>query len=826
MVSILKERAYLDPKDKGCDGKSSGEGPFCLPLRSTIAPSGSQAAKTKRDEPKTVGMIQDQSNPLPKQGEFSLFDPPLPKEPGVTSYQAKVFVPGGGGALLVAWVPQEVIQDVVPGCRVILASTEGERKGLVYQVFRAKRRKPRWTVKELIDRQPVIGTAFFVLARELASYYCAPLSLALKTMLPACLWENPSSRRRAQAKWLELGAGWVAAQGSLSGEDPSEVEACRWLEERSPIPISQVIRKTRWPRDFWERLVAKGWVVFRDPPLERSVELCREESSPVQVTLSREQKDALAVLTQSLDRGPGHPILLYGVTGSGKTEIYFEAIDHVLKRGGSALLLVPERALTPQHLERLKARFPAQDAIAVWHSGLSETIRVQQWWRIQRGEIRVVLGTRSALFLPLRKLSLIVLDEEQDPSYKQREGLRYHARQAAMMRAQLEGALVVLGSATPSLESWYKANQGEYRLVKLQARAGKARLPWVHVVDLRLGRRSSSSRKPEADEILAPFVREQVQKCLEQGKQVLIYVNRRGYAGAVQCQVCGEVVRCPRCSVALAFHKSLQALLCHYCTHRSQWQEACPRCGAIAMKLLGRGTERIEELLRELFPQVRLLRADSDSLKDRSLWEAAVRAFRKGELDILVGTQILSKGLDFPGLGCVVVLEWDFVLSLPDFRATERAFQQLTQVAGRAGRAGGEAHVFLQTCCPHHPAIQFARHHDFEGFAESELELRQKFFFPPFAELVLLSWEGRNQERTRRLAEQAHDRIMEALGGLADVGPCMSAPIERIRDRYRFQVLIKTRRLPELARKLFTLQSRLRDAKVRLEVDVDPVEFW
>jgi primosomal protein N' (replication factor Y) len=763
----------------------------------------------------------------PKEGGELLLFPTLPPAPSpAKGSRAKVFAGPGGAALLECSLPEDARPEDWVGRRVEIASSEGSRRGIVCQVVQAEAEPPKWHLFRVLDPEPILSRRLFELARQLSRLYCAPLPVALKTALPSCLWETPSERMRC---WIEtLPSAFEEDGAKETGDGTEEKRALLWLAERGRMLLSEAVRTSGWSRSFWERLAREGCVVLRKLPREGDREgSLGQVAKATQPPLTPAQKDCVQVLLDSLAKGSQTPILLYGVTGSGKTEVYLRAIEEVLEKGGSALLLVPEIALAPQLLERLKKRLEPRWPVAVWHSGLAPAVRALSWWRVQRGEVNLVLGTRSSLFLPFRKLSLIILDEEHDPSYKQEEGLRYHARQAALLRGRLEGALVVLGSATPSLESWYCAKNGKYRLLELPQRTGQARMPVVHVVDLRLEGRRHSREEDRAEPwaFLAPFVRKRVQGYLDQKKQILVYVNRRGYAAALQCLACGERLICPRCSVALTFHKALAKLLCHYCGYLAGIPGTCPRCGSGELRLLGKGTERVEEGLRELFPGARILRVDSDSLRERARWEQAIQAFQRKEVDILVGTQLLSKGLDFPNLGCVVVLEWDLLLHLPDFRATERAFQQLTQVAGRAGRAGGDAEVFVQTRCPHHPAIQFARHHDFKGFAESELELRGKLLFPPYRQLILLRWEGRNQERTRRVSEQARERIMVLLAKLAEASEVFPAPIEKIRGRYRYLLLLKTDTPEAVAQKLFPEQSTLKDSRVRLEIDVDPFDF-
>ncbi|VVM04700.1 partial Primosomal protein N', partial [Methylacidimicrobium cyclopophantes] len=436
---------------------------------------------------------------------------------------------------------------------------------------------------------------------------------------------------------------------------------------------------------------------------------------------------------------------------------------------------------------------------------------------------------RSAVFAPLRELGLIVVDEEHETAYKQGETPRYHARDVAVMRARREGIPVLLGSACPSLESYANALAGKYRLLELSARVEDRSLPLVQIVDLRRRgrkRRSTAGASPSEIPWLSGELQEEVGKRLARGEQALLYVNRRGYARVLQCSDCGGVKECPHCSIALTYHRAGENLRCHFCGHSEPLPVACPVCRGARLEALGAGTERVVESVQKAFPSARILRMDSDSMARKGALGEALRAFAERRFDILVGTQMVAKGLHFPGVTFVGVVQIDGLLHMPDFRSAERAFQQLLQVAGRSGRGESRGVVFVQTRSPFHPAIQFARHHDYRGFAEQELEFRASFGYPPHARLVLLVWKSPDESLCRQAAQIESGELCQRLSGIAEGGGVLPAPIARLQGSFRYQLLLKTNRIVEAARviKQWT-EERLRRPEVDLTVDVDPVDF-
>jgi primosomal protein N' (replication factor Y) len=519
--------------------------------------------------------------------------------------------------------------------------------------------------------------------------------------------------------------------------------------------------------------------------------------------------------------------LLHGVTGSGKTEVYLQAIAHALAQGKGAIVLVPEISLTPQTIERFKARFcsgPLRTLVAVLHSHLSTGERHDEWHKIRQGRARIVIGARSAIFAPVEPLGLIVVDEEHEYSYKQEEAPRYHARDVAVVRGQREGAVVILGSATPSLESYYNAQRGKYTLLELRQRADDRHLPVVRVVDMR------HERREQGPPIFSRMLREAILRRLEAHEQTILFLNRRGYSTALQCPKCGYVAGCPNCSVALTYHRRDQRLCCHICGHQAPAPTVCPRpdCRNPAIRYFGLGTQRVEEALNRLFPHARVQRMDSDVLQRKEDYRRILGDFRTGRSDILLGTQMIAKGLHFPNVTLVGVIYADLSLHQTDFRAAERTFQLLAQVSGRAGRGDVEGEVIVQAFTPFHPAIQYARRHDFVSFYEQEIEFREQLNYPPLSRVALLTLKGRNEEKVKFTAEHLKRELAKAVEDwphLVLAGPA-PAPLLRAETYYRYQIMLRTRHMSRLSRVL----TRVGDAfplpdHVSLTIDVDPVNL-
>jgi primosomal protein N' (replication factor Y) len=569
------------------------------------------------------------------------------------------------------------------------------------------------------------------------------------------------------------------------------------------------------------------------------------ELHPRDAGATRREADAAVEPVSRITKHESRTFLLHGVTGSGKTEIYLQAIAHALEQGKGAIVLVPEISLTPQTVERFKARFSSgklQTLVAVLHSHLSAGERHDEWHKIRQGRARIVIGARSAIFAPVEPLGLIIVDEEHEHTYKQEESPRYHARDVAVMRGQMEGAVVVLGSATPSLESFYNCQKGKFSLLTLPERVDNQKMPRVRVVDLR-----SSSRDGKGPPIFSPQLKEAITQRLEKGEQTILFLNRRGYSSSLVCEKCGHVCECPNCSLALTYHRPEQALRCHICAWSEQVPKFCPneKCKNPGIRYSGLGTQKVEDVLGKLFPRARIKRMDADVMRKKDDYRKVLDAFKHGDIDILIGTQMIAKGLHFPNVTLVGIIYADSALHQPDFRAGERTFQLLTQVAGRAGRGDIEGEVFVQAFTPFHPAIQYARRHDFNGFFEQELEFRKQLNYPPFSRVALLTLKGRNEEKVRFSAEHLKRMIesrvqspkSKVAAGEASLdighqtldlkisGPA-PAPLPRAESLYRYQIMLRTRAMSRLSAALEKIVSTLAlPDDVTLAVDIDPVNL-
>ena len=631
---------------------------------------------------------------------------------------------------------------------------------------------------------------------------------------------NRPAVRPKKEKWVALcpalptGLSLTAKQSAL----------VRFLRERGEMPVIDLHDFFKNPLAALRTLENKGILRVFDKEVSRgpapAPTIGKNENG---ISLNDAQTMVLDEVRKCIASGRFSPCLLYGVTGSGKTEVYLRAIAEVLGGGGGAIYLVPEIALTAQLLSRIGSRFPKQE-IAVLHSGISQSARYDQWKRIRRGEVRVVVGARSALFAPAPNLRLIVVDEEHDPSYKQDDRLRYNARDLALVRGRFAETTVILGSATPAIQSYFHAVEGRYRVLTLPARIDDRPLPRVEVVDLR-SERDERGLTP----LLSRTLIEAIRKTLADGRQTLLFLNRRGFHTYLFCPDCGHVFSCPNCDISLTHHASEAVLKCHHCDFTVKIASRCPSCKGSRVRSYGAGTERVEEEVKKLFPTARIARMDSDTTPRPGDSGRILRDLDRGEIDILIGTQMITKGHDFPAITLVGVVAADASLNIPDFRAAERTFQILTQVSGRGGRGDQPGRVVIQTFTPDHYSIRRAQEHDYAGFYADELPLRRQLAYPPFSRLIGLQFSSlKKEEGKRAVAEfgaRARELALTMTGGKTEViGPAES-PLARIRGRYRWQLLLKgkeSRSLHLLSQKL--LEGAGHDG-LEIQIDVDPVNF-
>ncbi len=666
-------------------------------------------------------------------------------------------------------------------------------------------------IREVIgieDELPYFSEKTITLLQWMATYYSVGFTLALKSALPAPVREGHSKARElyvveAITPLPSLPVPLTKRQKTLY-DDILRVDGGR---------LAQICEEFKTTPQTIKKLASLGVVRCEKQIIVRSPLMGRRILQDKPKPLMKEQAEALKEIF-SLDK----PVLLFGVTGSGKTEVYMQAIGEVLAEGRGAIVLVPEISLTPQTVNRFAARFGNQ--VAVLHSALSDGERYDEWHRIRRGEAKVVVGPRSAIFAPLPRVGLIVVDEEHDSGYKQDESPRYSARDVAVMRAHFEGARCILGSATPSLESWRNATAlGKYRLVEMAHRVGFRSLPSVRIIDLR------EEGKPDMPPpIFSQPLIEALKTRIERGEQAILFINRRGYAPSVQCPRCGFVMECERCSAKMTYHSKDDTVRCHLCGAWSRPPKVCPQCHTPGFRYSGFGTQRVEQALHTILPRARIIRMDADATSRRHSHDELLTAFRAKEADILLGTQMIAKGLDFPNVTLVGILAADRSLNIAyDFRAAERTFQLIAQVSGRAGRGELPGEVFVQTLLPEHPAIALASTCDFRLFAQGELKVRQAAKLPPFCKLACITFISKDGAFAERAATQAEIRFTQCKG--IDVSPAVPAPLERKEEYYRWQLLLRassSKLLGAACEHILPRAQRIQD-NLRILVDIDAI---
>lgn len=663
---------------------------------------------------------------------------------------------------------------------------------------------------QLVDDTPPLPQDILALLYFCSDYYRHPLGMTVMSALPARLRNAEPCRIERQMFYRLTALGQDKTQADLPKRKVVQGRILAALKSGPCTPIQLRALSATVPANL-KAMQEAGWI-----------ELVEEENAATQQTrfegghsLTAEQQQ---VVNEVAETSGYRCFLLHGITGSGKTETYVHLMHESLQRGGQVLLLIPEINLTPQLEQYFRNRFPDTELVSL-HSGLNDGVRAQNWLRAQSGAARIVLGTRLAVFAPMPHLSLILVDEEHDASFKQQDGLRYSARDVAIFRASQRGVPVVLGSATPSLESWHNAQSGRYELLKLTQRAAaQAELPQIRCIDI--------SRTP-LQEGLSTAVLAAIRERLGRKEQSLLFINRRGYAPVLMCTACGWLSGCPNCSGKLVLHLKDRRLRCHHCGYQNRVPTACPSCGNADLHPVGLGTQRLEAALQQHFPEARILRVDRDSTRNKGAWNAMREQIHAGEADILVGTQILAKGHDFPNLTLVAVLDPDGALYSADFRASERLFAQLVQVAGRAGRADKPGEVLVQTAFPEHPLFAALRRHDFEAWAQQVLAERDQAGFPPFVYQAMLRAEGRQDGQVFAFLKRAREAAIE-LAGQVEVYGVVPASMPKRAQRSRAQLLIQASSRKALQQFLRAWQPQLetlQDKKIRWSLDVDPIEF-
>src|ERR1700756_3212764 len=785
-------------------------------------------------------------------------------------------------------VPEILRDSVQPGNRVLVPFRNKSMVGVVVECIQHAPEGTRIReIMKVIDFLPALTPKLIELAHWIAGYYLAPVGEVFRAMLPPVIelrtdrqivladagreaaGKEPSATRslnpQLHAFVLQLRdkggvmplasapkcgvdadalqrlrrAGLIEIRESLLGRKAKTQRVVAWksvagvaeqvpqpaaLEARGPLPLAQLLRVTQVSRSVIERILRDGLLESWDERIDPAEDPFDVGYVPPAHQLNAEQENALNLVRARFELGEFGVLLLHGVTGSGKTEVYMRAVQDTLARGKTAIILVPEIALTLWIGRQCRAWFGARfEGVAVLHSALSEIERAREWWRVRNGEARVIVGTRSAIFAPVDSLGLVIVDEEQESSYKQEETPRYHGRDVAIVRAKLESALALLGSATPSLETYHHARSGKYELLTLAQRVAERSLPAVEILDLREEFKQTHQTSP-----ISSRLREALQECLNFQTQALVLINRRGYSWSVICRSCGVTVQCANCSISMTHHKDRNRLECHYCGSVQPIPKKCPKCDSKYVYFFGEGSEQLEERLRKEFPKARIARLDRDTARTKRQYQETLGAFADGALDFLVGTQMLAKGHDFHRVTLVGVISADSSLTMPTFRAAERTFQLLTQVAGRAGRGELPGRVLIQTLYPEHYAIQDAIKQDYTAFYERELHYRQIMAYPPFTSLANIIVRDSNLEKAITWSRELSQFLAPHNGdGMRVLGPA-SAPLAKLKSEYRFQFLLKSKRkapLTKLLAGVLAYCDKKEIPQTAILVDMDPLQL-
>lgn len=721
-------------------------------------------------------------------------------------------------------IPESLSAALRPGQRIVVPFGRGKALGFY---LGTQEKPPAAEVRlksiiEVLDPEPAVAEDVLALLRFAAEHYRYPLGEAIRAAMPPGLTQT-EAEREAKREVQKFAVALVTELPAQLSRAPAQAAVLSYLlAVGGRAELEELSHAIPGARESVKKLAQRGFL--RVDELEVKREVREGLAQGRHEALTPEQSVAVGALTQALDEGGFQPFLLHGVTGSGKTEVYLQAMEHALRLGKGGLILVPEIALTPQLVGRVRSRFGG--SVALLHSALKDRERLLHWQALRKGEVRVAVGVRSAIWAPVKDLGLIVVDEEHDPSFKQEDKLRYQARDLAVVRGRQCGATVVLGSATPSLETLENARRGRYRKIELKSRVDDRPMPEVTIVDLRLERPRTPDTAATEPPVLSPPLMTAMEEVLGRGQQVILFLNRRGHSTFLLCEVCGASVRCRSCDVSLTHHLSMRKVMCHYCGESGPVPEHCAECNGPLLQL-GVGTERVEVEVGQRFTGTRIARLDRDAASSAEKLTELLAAFARRELDILVGTQMVAKGHDFPGVTLVCVVMADTSLSIPDFRAAERTFHLLTQVGGRAGRGKDPGRVLVQTYNPDSEPIQRVLAHDFDGFAETELRWRKALAYPPFTRLAAIRIEGESPELTARVARDLGDRMGRRMPppshGVRLLGPA-PAPIARIKGKTRWQLLLKGPTHGSLAPLLDVVEARLPDlpGSVKVVIDVDP----
>jgi primosomal protein N' (replication factor Y) len=716
-------------------------------------------------------------------------------------------------------VPEDVQKNVRVGMRVSVPIRGRLHRGVILELKDKSAYSNVKAINALLEDK-LIPSDLMQLGEWMARYYVAPFRKVMKVLLPPSIRKEGKHKTQKWIRPLVTGKELTTLCETLRRTAPQQAQVLDLLL-KSPkgMLLTELLEKGNISRSPIDQLVRKKLLVSEEMRIDRSLALDQDYFQTKAKILSKEQTVALDKIVASLEEGSFVTHLLFGVTGSGKTEVYLQAIERALQLGKGVILLVPEIALTSQIVEKVKSRF--EEKVALLHYRLSDGERHDAWHKIRLGEIPIVIGARSAIFSPIKNLGLILVDEEHESSYKQtEESPCYHARDVAVMRGKMAAATVVLGSATPSLESYTNALLSRYQLSELKERADTASLPKISIIDMR-----HEFAKKKGFTLFSDALLSGIEKRLAVGEQTLLFLNRRGYHTSQMCTQCSHVIMCPHCDLSLTYHLGDHQLACHLCDYRlAPPPRTCPECGSDSgLKYKGAGTEMVERALHALFPELRTLRLDADTTRHKGSHELLFKQFRAGKADVLIGTQMIAKGLHFPSVTLVSVLNADAALNIPDFRSSELAFQLITQVAGRSGRGRIPGEVLIQTHLPEHTIMQAAVRQDYVGFYKEEAATRKLFEYPPFAYLAKIVLSGTSSEETHTSLEEMRKLCIRTLPASYQIHPTAPCGYPKVKTRYRFQFLIKGKeRIPSLA---FLSAFPLKTSE-RLLIDIDPLSTF
>ena len=718
----------------------------------------------------------------------------------------------------------ELLKKIRVGSRVLAPFGTGSRTGFVIEITNKSSFKKLKYIKKLMDEDPAFTPELIKLAKWVSTYYMCSLGKVLKTMIPASVQKDFS--KTGTVKMVQLSR--VPDENSLQElgrKAPVQKKLLMFLNKGSidlkkQYSFQDLIDNTGAGRSSITALEEKGWISIIEKKKESSIFKRVINSEKEMHVLTDEQNSAVKMINEEISSRNFSVLLLHGVTGSGKTEVYLQAVDYALKMGRNALLLVPEISLTPQMVSRVCERFGKK--VALLHSKLTASERKSEWDRIKKGKAQVVIGVRSAVFAPLRNLGLIVVDEEQSRSYKQEESPRYHARDVAILRGKQAECPVVLGTATPAMETYYNMMQQKYKLIQIRNRVENRRLPDVHIVDMR-----EEAQWQKGDRLFSRRLLNEIGARLEKKEQIILFLNRRGFAPFVSCSSCNHIVGCKDCNLTLTYHKPEHKCRCHTCGYQIDVPVICPECGKKTLNFIGTGTQRVEERIKKIFPSIRIGRMDTDAMQRKGSHEEIFSQFFEGQLDVLVGTQMIAKGLDVPRVTLVGVLQADVALSLPDFRSSEVTFQLLTQVSGRAGRGDKPGQVIIQTHTPEHPAVSLAAKQDYEAFYNYEIKLREELRYPPVNSFIDFRFRGKDLTILSRYASRFRKWLSPVPDGISFFGP-FPAPVSKKKGMFELQIIFSTTKRgffqKWLEKKMITFSEKNKKG-FNYMINIDPVSM-